>query len=409
MKDFFTVLKFELMGFMKNKSFILTTLIISLILAIGLSVPSIINIFSDDGEEVEEDIQDINAYYGYLNKDNAVDNINDLKDNFPLGKLIEAEDMDELEEKINNGEFKAGFILNSATNYEYIVKNNEMLDSSLGEFEKALSTTYRIQKFENMGILYEDVEEIINPHIKSETRVLGKDSVKNYFYTYFLVFGLYFMIMFYGQMIATSVASEKSNRAMEVLITSTNSTNLIFGKVIAGALAGFIQFATIILSAIVSYNLNANAWENRLDFVFKIPADVLLTFSIFGILGYLFFAFIYGALGALVSRTEDVSASSMPVTLLFIGVFMISVIGMQNTENIGLKIASFVPFSSFMAMFVRVSMGSVSNLSVIISLLILFLSTLLIGFIGSKIYRAGTLMYGNRVKLKDAMKILRSK
>lgn len=157
----------------------------------------------------------------------------------------------------------------------------------------------------------------------------------------------------------------------------------------------------------MTYKLNSGAWENSLDFIFKIPVDVLFTFSIFGILGYLFYSFIYGALGALVSRTEDINTSATPITIVFVIVFMIAIMGMQNTEGMVLKIASFVPFSSFMAMFVRVSMGSVSNLEIVISLVILVISTGLVGIFASAIYRLGTLMYGNPVKLTTAIKQLR--
>lgn len=195
---------------------------------------------------------------------------------------------------------------------------------------------------------------------------------------------------------------------MEVLVTSTKTSYLIFGKVLGGALAGVIQFGLVLLTGGIAYKLNASAWDNALDFIFKIPGSVLLAFSVFGILGYLFFAFIYGALGALVSRTEDISASATPITMVFIAVFMVSVLGMQNTDGLILKIASIVPFSSFMAMFVRVSMGSVSNLEVIVSLGLLAGTTCLIGILASRIYRAGTLMYGNRVKLKDVFKLLKS-
>ena len=159
----------------------------------------------------------------------------------------------------------------------------------------------------------------------------------------------------------------------------------------------------------IAYRLNATAWDNNLDFVFNIPSNILFAFSAFGILGYLFFLFIYGALGALVSRTEDVSASATPVTFMFIAVFFIAVMGMQNTQGIVLKVASFVPFSSFMAMFVRVSMGTVSTIEVLISLGILLLTTGITGVLAAKIYRMGTLMYGNPVKLKHAIKLLMRK
>lgn len=415
MKDFFIVLKFELMGFLKNKSFIISTLIICLLLAVGLSIPTIKDTFfssSSEDKPILEDPAD-EAYgdgkYGYIVEDKDAVNIEDIKTNFFGGQLVEADTIEELEKKVKSGDFKAGFRIQSPVKYEYIVENNEMMDFNEGAFQDALVKAYRIKEFGNRGIGYDDVEKLINPSIESQTKILGKDSAKNYLYTYVLVFGLYFVIILYGQLIATSVASEKSNRAMEVLVTSTKTTNLIFGKVLGGALAGIIQFGLVMLTGGIAYKLNAAAWNNKLDFIFKIPGSVLLTFSIFGILGYLFYSFIFGALGALVSRTEDISASATPVTIVFVIVFMISMMGMQNTESVVLKVASFIPLSSFMAMFVRVSMGSVSTFEILVSLGILALSTGLIGLLASKIYRMGTLMYGNPIKLKNAIKIMRSK
>lgn len=406
------------MNFVKNKSFIISTLVICILIAIGLSIPTIKDTFfpGDNieepsmGEEIQdEELPDWDEKFGFLDESKGALPLSTISESFYGGELVEVDSIKELEDKIESGEFESGFVLKSPTSYEYVVVNNEMMDFNSSLFEEALSRAYKVNEFEKMGIAYEEVEEIIDPHIESEIRPLGKDSAKNYMYTYVLVFGLYFMIMMYGQLIATSVASEKSNRAMEVLVTSTKTTYLIFGKVIGGALAGAMQFALVLGTAALSYKLNAKAWGGAIDFLFEIPASVILSFAIFGILGYLFFAFIYGALGALVSRTEDISASATPITLIFIVVFMVSMFGMQNTEGIVLKIASFVPFSSFMAMFVRLSMGSVSNLEVAISLGLLAISTGLIGLLASKIYRMGTLMYGNRVKLKDAFKILRSK
>lgn len=412
MKDLFIVLRFEIMNYLKNKIFIISTIIICLILAIGLSVPTIKDTFFNNSNQdiVVDDTEVVssNKRYGFIDENSIIKDVKGLEDGFMGASLIQYNSIRDLEDKVDSGELDAGYIIKSSTKYEYIIKNNEMYDSNRYGFEEVFKKMYRIQEFENTGIVYSEIEYLIDPYIEVETKILGKDSASNYIYTYILVFGLYFMIILYGQLIATSVASEKSNRAMEVLVTSTKSSNLIFGKVLGGALAGVIQFGLIILTGIMSYKYNAVAWDNSLDFIFKIPTEILLSFSAFGILGYLLYAFIYGALGALVSRTEDISASSTPITILFIGVFMIAIIGMQNTSGLILKIASFVPFSSFMAMFVRVSMGSVTNLEVFLSLGILAISTVLIGILGSKIYRAGTLMYGNPVKLKHALKILKS-
>ena len=408
MRGFFTVFKFELLGMLKGKTFKVSTIIICLMLIVGLSIPTIIDVFSNE-EKTNTEEGTMQQSYGYINRSNAVPNIEDLKASFPLGQLMEFESEEKLKESILSKKIEAGFIIESPTEYKYIVENNEMMDSKVAFFQEALAKAYRIYELKKMGISYSDVEYIIHPNIKQDIIILGKNSAGNYIYTYILIFIIYFVIVVYGQMIATSVASEKSNRAIELLITSTDSSNLIFGKVLGTALAGAIQVGIILLVAMTSYRLNADSWGNKLDFIFNIPLNVILIFSVFGILGYIFYAFIFGALGALVSRTEDVSSSSTPITIIFVAVFLMSFYSMYNTEGLLLKVLSFVPFSSFMAMFVRVSMGTVYIFEVLVSLIILVLSTILVGIFASKIYRMGTLMYGNPVKISRAIKLIREK
>ena len=98
-----------------------------------------------------------------------------------------------------------------------------------------------------------------------EDVILGKDGINNFLYTYVMVFVLYFLILFYGQMIATSITTEKSNRAIEILVTSVDSTSLIFGKVLAGAIAGLVQTAVILGGAVLSYRFLGSGWNGQLD------------------------------------------------------------------------------------------------------------------------------------------------
>ena len=110
-------------------------------------------------------------------------------------------------------------------------------------------------------------------------------------------------------------------------------------------------------------------------------------------------------LGALVSKTEDISKSSSPVMMIYIVSFMIAMFGMSSdSNNIVMKVASFVPFTSGNAMFVRVAMGSVPTWEVIVSGAILIVSCVVAGILAAKIFRYGTLHYGNPIKLKTALK-----
>lgn len=407
MKSFFTVLKFEINHYFKNKVFLIATFILVLLISIGLSIPTLIAAFDKEDLSTDANNDDI-PIYGLFDPEGHIEDLDYLKETFYLGDIKKYTDLKTLEQDVISTELNGGYIMNTPLDYHYVVLNNEMADSGLKAFSNAYTNYYQKYAFEEKGIVFEDVKDIIYPNINQNVNVLGKDSAANFSYTYILMFGLYFMIIMYGQLIATAVASEKSNRTMELLVTSTKTTYLIYGKVLGGAFAGMLQFAVVITTGKIVYYLNAKAWAGDLDFIFDIPNNILLQFSIFGILGYIFFAFIFGALGALVSKTEDVNASATPVTIIFVIVFLISVTGMQNTEGLVLKIASFIPFSSFMAMFVRLSMGSVAWYEVAISLSLLIISTVFVGWFSAKVYRMGTLMYGNPVKLKDIPKIIKS-
>ena len=229
----------------------------------------------------------------------------------------------------------------------------------------------------------------------------------NYWYTYILIFVLYFLVLFYGQMIATSITSEKSNRAIEVLVTTVDSTSLIFGKVIAGAISGIFQAGVILGSGLLAYHFTGAGWDYRLDFLFHIPAEVWGAFVVFGLLGYLMYAFLFGMLGALVSKTEDISKSATPVTMIFVVSFILTMTGMNDSSSLLMKVASFIPFTSSNAMFARIALGSVSSVEVVISAAILAATVVVLGWLAAKIFRFGTLMYGNPIKFTQALKKIR--
>lgn len=417
MKQFFNVLSFELSNYFKNKGYMITTILFSIILVIGLSLPSFFDmsklipqlapISSEDPSSSvtpDEVIDENKANYVIVDNNNILPDLNTLETAFTNSSWTKVNTTAEAENIIKAGDAEAGFILESLNKYSYLVDNSGFTDTNQMIFENLLSSlnqqTYAIEH--NLDI--NDLQSVIYPSFESNVTILGKDSANNFFYVYIFIFAMYMMILLYGQLIAVSVTSEKSNRAIEVLVTSASSNSLIFGKVIAAALASFLQVGIILASGMITYSLNSKAWNGILDGVFKVPSNILLTFILFGAIGYLFYSFIFGALGSLVSKTEDISSSIGPITMIFVIVFFISMFGLTNSDSLLIKIASFIPFSSSMTMLIRVAMGTVSNLEIIISFIILLISTILTALGAAKIYRLGTLMYGNPIKLRNALK-----
>ncbi|MDD7740176.1 MAG: ABC transporter permease [Fusicatenibacter sp.] len=421
MKQFFIVLKFELGNYFKSKSFLITTLILAVLVSGLVVIPPLFmkkDRFSSTETIQETDMEAMNIEEDLTEDQDALvlaladpkgvlsDEIL-LKESFGGYRWEDCQSLEEVKEKVENGSAAAGFVMEDELSYIYVVENLSMMDELQSEFETVYTTLYQERQMKEEGIDAEKVQEILSSSCTSQTEVLGKNSASNYWYTYILIFVLYFLVIFYGQMIATSVTSEKSNRAIEVLVTSVDSNSLIFGKVLAGAISGVFQVGAILGSGLLAYHFNADAWDHKLDFLFDIPMEVWGGFLLFGMLGYLLYAFIFGMLGALVSKTEDISKSASPITLIYVASFVVTMMGMMDSDSIVMKVASYIPFSSSDAMLARIALGSVSGWEIAVSAGILLVSVLLCGYLAAKIFRFGTLMYGNPVKFTHAIKKLK--
>ncbi len=405
MKKFLTVLKFEIGNYFKNKSFLLTTVGLTLLMVGVVIVPT----FFMGGSKKADAGEDTKNTLAFFDEKGYLGNPKEFEQLLPQYDWLNCSEERELKEAVKSEKAEAGFIVQGETKYTYVVENRSMMDNIQESFESGMLKSYRMKTLTEQGIDAGIVESLYEKPLQSDTMILGKDSAKNYTYTYVLVFVMYFFVLLYGQMIATSITSEKSNRAIEILVTSANSNSLIFGKVVAGAVCSLFQGGLILGAGVASYRMVRSAWNNRLDFLFDIPLNAWLAFILFGILGYLLYAFLFGMLGALVSKTEDISKSATPVTIIYIVAFFVAIFGMNTPDSVLMKAASFIPFTASNSMFIRVAMGSVTAAEVVISVLILAASCGIVGFLAAKIFRFGTLMYGNPIKFSVALKKIREK
>ena len=126
---------------------------------------------------------------------------------------------------------------------------------------------------------------------------------------------------------------------------------------------------------------------------------------IFFVLGFLIYAFLFGAIGSTATKL-DINTSTMPLMFLFIIAFMVVMFSMTSGEidNILMKVCSFIPFTSPMAMFTRIAMSTVPWYEIVISISILVGSVIGVGVLSAKIYRVGVLLYGTTPKLGAIMK-----
>ena len=406
MKQFGKILKFELKNYMKNKVFVGVTVLLVVIIAVVMFMPRILNQSGEESDDksIENPIE-VMLLAGD-NKENEKIAKEAFANVFPDYEIkIVDNDIKSIKKQITDGDADCAFVLKGLTSYTYYVENLSMYDNNQEAVEEILKEVYRSNKMLKSGLSESQVNAILTKQIDGNTKELGKNQMQYFLYTYIMVFALYMVILLYGQMVATNVASEKSSRAMELLITSAKPVAMMFGKVIASCIAGFIQIAAIFGASLLCFNINKSYWTDNglIKSIFDIPAELFVYMLVFFILGFLIYAFLYGAVGSTVSKLEDINTAVMPISLIFIVGFVVVVSAMSggSVDTLLVKICSFVPFTSPMAMFTRIAMTTVPFYEIIISIVILIASVIGTGVISAKIYRVGVLLYGKAPKPFD--------
>ena len=410
MKQFKKILKFELKNYMNNKVFVGVTIFLVLLIAAVMFFPRISVLFSSgDGGEQPTDLPVM------LVKAEDPSQAEMVRETFAAAFAdyeVQSTDADiaDIKDKITSEDVECAFVMTGPTTYTYYVNNLSMYDTNSAVANEVLQQIYQMNAMINGGMTQEQAGEVMSIQITGEVESLGKDQMQNFFYTYIMIFALYMVILLYGQMVATNVATEKSSRAMEVLITSAKPTGMMFGKVIASCIAGLVQLVAVFGSALVFYNLNKSYWGDNMiiDSIFNIPPELFVYMLIFFILGFLIYAFMYGAVGSTASKLEDINTSVMPITMLFIIAFFVVMFSMSsgNIDNTLMTVCSYIPFTSPMAMFTRICMSTVPVYEILISIAILIGSTVGVGFLAAKIYRVGVLMYGTTPKIGSIIKMI---
>ena len=246
-------------------------------------------------------------------------------------------------------------------------------------------------------------------------------------------FALYMFILLYGTMVMQGVIEEKSNRIIEVMISSIKPFQLMMGKIIGIGLTALTQVGIWIVLGVIgmlvaqSFIPGAGAGSESMDAIAaanNIPSEftgVLNALSdpayIWGIVGmfvlyflggYLLYASMFAAVGSAVDNIQDSQQLQIPVTIpiIFALVIMMAVIK-EPSSSIAFWF-SLVPFTSPIIMMARIPYG-VPMWEVITSLVILYGSFIIMTKFAAKIYRIGIFMYGKKPSLKEILKWSRYK
>lgn len=252
---------------------------------------------------------------------------------------------------------------------------------------------------------------------------------------FLFTFMIYMFVMSYGGMVMQGVMEEKTNRIMEIIVSSVKPFQLMMGKIIGIALVGFVQIAiwgvmlTAILTA-VSFIMGtpevatpptmmggdaamqtvvaeAQAGNPITEVLGALPiVELLIMFVLYFIGGYLLYASFFAAVGASINAQEDSSQFMMPVILIMIFGLYAALYGAENPDGPLAFYASIFPLTSPIVMMVRIPFG-VPLWQELLSLALLYTSAIFIVWMSGRIYRVGILMYGKKPTVKEIMKWIR--
>ena len=226
---------------------------------------------------------------------------------------------------------------------------------------------------------------------------------------YVLLFVIYFAVIMYANMIAMEVATEKSSRVMEILISSVSPIKQMFGKILGIGLLSLTQLVFLLGVGYYFVKRNLESMEGGF-FEFlgfqNIPLSTIIYAVIFFILGYFLYATLAALLGSLVSRIEDVQQMITPMTFVVVAGFMIAMFGLNQPDTTFITITSYIPFFTPMLMFMRVGMLTLPTWEPILGILILIVSIVILAIFGARVYKGGVLMYGKSSSFKDIKKAL---
>ena len=399
MKQFGKILKFELKNYMTNKVFVGVTVFLMVVIVAVMFFPRVMEAVSGGDDAADQPTSDRPVM---LLTPADQDGIAGFQAAFPDYAVKGVDTEDEARDQVQSGAAKCAFSVRDDGTFTYYVDDLTMYDTNMDTAQGLVTAAMQMKAMLEGGLSAEAAASVLSAQARGDVVSLGQDQFHSFFYTYIMIFALYMVILLYGQMVATNVATEKSSRAMELLVTSADPVSMMFGKVLSSCLAGLIQLVCVFGSALLCFSLNRSYWGDNpiVSSIFDMPTALFFYMLAFFVLGFLIYAFLFGAVGSTASKLEDINTSVMPITLLFIAGFIVVVMALSTgeTETALMKACSFIPFTSPMAMFTRIAMSQVPAIEIALSMVILVASVIAIGFISARIYRVGVLLYGTPPK-----------
>ena len=414
------VISREYLERVKRKSFIISTLLVPVLMIALMFAPALIMLFSDSESKTVAVLDDSGVVAPRLHSNDEIRFV-----------IAGGESLDSA--RVNDG-YDAILVIGqnavekpqeSVTLYSHgslTMATDQYVSSQVCDaIEDVRLKAYNI---ENLDRILREVEvDMSMPVIDiDKAEDTATSSVLSYILALVMDMMLYMFILIYGQMVMTSIIEEKTNRVLELVVSSVKPQWLMLGKIIGVGLVAITQiliwaaiiglcsafampvFAAMPEAASEPELTGALAQLTDVGFIVSLVVYMLLFF----IGGYLFYSAIFAAIGSAVDNIQDASQLTSIATMpVIIGIVASMAVINNPTSDMAFWL-SIVPFTSPMTMMSRLPVG-VPAWATILSLVVLYISFMLLLWVCAKIYRVGIFMYGKKPSLAEIIRWARYK
>ena len=435
MSKIWIIIQREFMTRVKKKSFILLTILMPFIFAALIMVPLMLATIEGDEQKTVMVVDKTGRYVG------------SLKSTANYAFVPTADNKDEFYTEDSEVEAVVQITADLAKNPTAVTiySPREVKAELLSYVETCLGEQVRREKLSAYNI--PELETIIADiqtdfHVATVKRNAEGDETSSNTYIamtagFIFTFLIYMFVMSYGGMVMQSVMEEKTNRIVELMVSSVKPFQLMMGKIIGVALVGFVQLAiwgvmlSIILMvcgsvfglstapavpavagadaqmAAMAQQAGGGEAAEIMSALMGLPyAELGIMFVLYFVGGYLLYASFFAAVGASINAQEDSSQFIMPVVLIMVFGLYAAMYSAENTNGPLAFWASIFPLTSPIVMMVRIPFG-VPWWEEVLSLGLLFATSMAFVWISARIYRVGILMYGKKPSLREMLKWVR--
>jgi ABC-2 type transport system permease protein len=285
-----------------------------------------------------------------------------------------------------------------------------------GQIEDRLNSAVRRQRLIKEGVKDQDVDALsrsvdVSAYPINEKGEEGaEDSGAGFVMVFIIAFLIYITVLLYGQVVLGAIIEEKETRIAEILFSSVRPFQIMFGKLIGVSLMALTQLLIwgAAFGAIALYVVPAMAAQGFKDINLPhLPPFFAIYFFLFFVLGYFIYATIYVLVGSMVTTAQEGGQMAMPVVfLLMAGLYMAFPVIRAPNSSFAFWV-SMVPFFAPITMLVRIISQTPPFWQIALSLIIGFVTVVLLLWLASRIYRIGMLMYGKRATIPEVVRWVR--